>query len=298
MRDRAVAVDVGSVTLASGTELTLDFIVLATGSTYPFPAKSGTDDTATAVVHYRASHDELAQAERVLIVGAGPTGLELAGEISERWPDKKVTILEPEPEILAGPYKQELRDEVRRQLEERGVTFVLGEALSAEPESPPATFGRFATSTVTGRTVEADIWFRCHGLAPPAGTSGSASERPPARGLDRGDAGAPGRRADERVRDRRRRRRRSEDRGSRGPGGRGRRRQHPRDSRRGRAPGLRADAPVDRDPARASGGASEPPGHDEIAGTETTTAIKGEHMFVDAYRDLFGLEAPVPVSSA
>ena len=102
----------------------------------------------------------------MLIVGAGPTGLELAGEISDRWPEKRITILEPEPEILAGPYKQELRDEVRRQLEERGVEFVLGEALSAEPESPPVTLGPFAVSTRAGRTIEADIWFRCYGLTP------------------------------------------------------------------------------------------------------------------------------------
>ena len=139
VRDRAVGVEAGRVTLASGDELTPDFIVLATGSTYPYPAKSGTDETATALVRYRASHDELAQAERVLIVGAGPTGLELAGEISDRWPEKRITILEPEPEILAGPYKQELRDEVRRQLEERGVEFVLGDALERRAESPPVT---------------------------------------------------------------------------------------------------------------------------------------------------------------
>src|SRR5579863_5250764 len=166
VRDRAVAVEPGRITLASGNELTPDFIVLATGSTYPYPAKSGTDETAIAVAHYRESHDELARAARVLIVGAGPTGLELAGEISERWPEKRITILEPEPEILAGPYKQELRDEVRRQLSERGVEFVLGEALTAEPESPPVTNGAFAVATTAGRTIEADIWFRCHGLTP------------------------------------------------------------------------------------------------------------------------------------
>ena len=141
VRDRAVGVEAGRVTLASGDELTPDFIVLATGSTYPYPAKSDTDETATALVRYSASHDELAQAERVLIVGAGPTGLELAGEIGDRWPEKRITILEPEPEILAGPYKQELRDEVRRQLVERGVEFVLGDAPSAEPSSPPVIFG-------------------------------------------------------------------------------------------------------------------------------------------------------------
>ena len=79
VRDRAVGVEAGRVTLASGDELTPDFIVLATGSTYPYPAKSGTDETATALVRYRASHDELAQAERVLIVGAGPTGPRAGG---------------------------------------------------------------------------------------------------------------------------------------------------------------------------------------------------------------------------
>ena len=166
LRERAVQVDASRIVLSSGSELAPDFVVLATGSTYPYPAKTGTDDTATAVSRYRQSHEELARAERVLIVGAGPTGLELAGEIEARWPRKRITILEPERDILAGPYKQELRDEVRRQLVERGVELVLGDALSGEPESPPATFGRFAVSTVAGRSIEAEIWFRCYGLRP------------------------------------------------------------------------------------------------------------------------------------
>jgi NADH dehydrogenase FAD-containing subunit len=42
-------------------------------------------------------------------------------------------------------------------------------------------------------------------------------------------------------------------------------------------------------PLGPSGGASELPGQDEIAGDEQTAAIKGSHMFVDAYRERFGL---------
>jgi NADH dehydrogenase FAD-containing subunit len=166
VRERAVEVDAGRVVLSSGEELNPDYIVLATGSSYPYPAKSATDDTALAISRYRQSHEELVRAGRVLLVGAGPTGLELAGKMDARWPEKRITILEPEPDILAGPYKQELRDEVRRQLEQRGVEFVLGDALDGEPESPPATFGPFAVSTSAGRRIEADIWFRCYGLRP------------------------------------------------------------------------------------------------------------------------------------
>ena len=40
VRDRAAKVEPGRVTLASGEELDADYIVLATGSAYPFPAKT------------------------------------------------------------------------------------------------------------------------------------------------------------------------------------------------------------------------------------------------------------------
>ena len=43
-------------------------------------------------------------------------------------------------------------------------------------------------------------------------------------------------------------------------------------------------------PLGPNGGASELPGQDEIAGADTTASIKGTHMFVERYRELFGLE--------
>jgi apoptosis-inducing factor 2 len=297
MRDRAVAVDGRSVTLASGVELMADFVVLATGSTYPYPAKSGTDETAIAVARYRASHEELAQAGRVLILGAGPTGLELGGEISDRWPEKKITILEPEPEILAGPYKQELREEVRRQLAERGVEFVLGEELTAEPESPPATFGPFAVSTTAGRTIEADIWFRCHGLTPVSDylRGELASARLPDGSIEvtpqlqvegqtnvfaLGDVAA----ADLKT-----------------AGRAGREAQTVVVNIRALLEGgelqtYEPTPPAIVIPLGPSGGASELPGQDAVVGPETTATIKGEHMFVDTYHELFGLAAPVPAA--
>ena len=297
LHDRAVGVDAGVVALASGAELRPDFIVLATGSTYPYPAKSDTDDTATAVDRFRESHAELARAGRVLIVGAGPTGLELAGEISERWPDKRITILEPEPEILAGPYKQELRDEARRQLGERGVEIVLGEALTAEPESAPVTFKPFSVSTRAGRVIEADIWFRCHGLAPVSDyLLGDVASTRLADGsvevnrqlqvagqtnvfalgdvaaADLKTAGRAGRQADVVVANIRAL------------------------VEGGELQAYAPSPPAIVMPLGPSGGVSELPGQDELAGAEQTAAIKGEHMFVDAYRERFGLAAPVPAT--
>jgi NADH dehydrogenase FAD-containing subunit len=292
IHDRAVAVDARRVTLASGAELRPDFLVLATGSTYPYPAKTHTDDSAEAVHRYHASHDELARAERVLIVGAGPTGLELGGEITNRWPDKSVTILEPEHDVLAGPYKQELRDEVRRQLQRRGVEFILGEPLLAEPDRPPVTFAPFAVSTVAGRVVEADIWFRCYGLAPVsdflsgdlAGArlpDGSVAVNAELQVVGHSNVFALGDVANADLKT---------------AGRAGRQSTVVAANIRALIEGgdlepYESSPPAIVIPLGPGGGASELPGHDEIAGEERTAAIKGEHMFVDTYRERFGLLA-------
>ena len=126
VRDRAVAVDGRRVTLASGEVLEPDYLVLATGSAYPFPAKVEEPDVASARARIRAAHEALLGAERVLIIGAGPAGLELAGEIKAFHPDKQVTIADISPDILAGPYDQALRDELRRQLDALGIELRLG----------------------------------------------------------------------------------------------------------------------------------------------------------------------------
>ena len=42
----------------------------------------------------RGTHAALAAAGRVLLLGAGPVGIELAGEIKAVWPGKQVTLVD------------------------------------------------------------------------------------------------------------------------------------------------------------------------------------------------------------
>jgi NADH dehydrogenase FAD-containing subunit len=166
VRDRAVEVSADRVVLASGEAIAADYVVLATGSTYPFPAKSDAHDAADAIDNYRAAYTELAEADRVLLVGAGPVGIELAGEITSKWPDKHITILDLAGDVLGDRFRPELRAELRKQLVDLGVELVLGEGLH---EFPPTAANELATFTVTtnsGRQITADIWFQCFGVSP------------------------------------------------------------------------------------------------------------------------------------
>src|SRR4030081_2750188 len=150
LRDRAVAVDGRRVTLAAGDVLGPAYLVPATGSAYPFPAKTEEPDIASARARHRAAHEALLAADRALIVGAGPPGLELAGEIEAFFPDKHVTVADVSDDILVGPYDQSLRDELRRQLDALGVELRLGTALAELPSVPPATLAPIAVATTNG----------------------------------------------------------------------------------------------------------------------------------------------------
>jgi apoptosis-inducing factor 2 len=166
VRDRAITVEPGRVVTASGEEIAADYVVLATGSSYPFPAKTDLVDTVHAIEQVQATHDALSGADRVLLLGAGPVGIELAGEISAVWPDKSIILLDERDEVLGGPFLPELRAELGRQLEELKVEVVLGSPLRQLPPTGPGELGTFTVATESGGEVTADIWFRCYGVVP------------------------------------------------------------------------------------------------------------------------------------
>ncbi|MEU1473060.1 FAD-dependent oxidoreductase [Streptomyces sp. NPDC005761] len=161
-RERVTAVDPGGATLASGERVEAAYLILATGSDYPFPAKTDTDLSGEALQRIREAHAELATAERVLIAGAGPVGLELSGEIKAVWPDKHVIVTDPAGQLVPG-FLPEFRAELHRQLDALGVELRLGVALAEQPPAEPGRAKPFTVAITGGDEISADIWFRCYG---------------------------------------------------------------------------------------------------------------------------------------
>jgi len=165
VRGRVVSADPEGVTLDTGERLGADYIVLATGSNYAYPAKPNPSVTsaAQAIDDLRVTHKEVLGSERVLILGAGPVGLELGGEIKEVWPEKHVTIVDPAPELLPG-FLPSVREDLQRQLAEKGIEVRLGTSLTALPPTGPGRSGSFTVGTTAGDEITADIWFRAFGV--------------------------------------------------------------------------------------------------------------------------------------
>ena len=294
VRDRAVVVDPHRVVTASGEEISADYVVLASGSRYPFPAKTDLVDTRRAQEQVRQAHRALAQADRVLLVGAGPVGIELAGEIRDVWPEKSIVLLDVADEILGGPYMPELKAELRRQLVEAHVELIMGSPLRQAPPTEPGELGTFTVTTDAGTDVIADIWFRCYGVVPNSNYLGEALV--PARRADGfidvgptlqvagqatvfaiGDIST----ADSKM-----------------AGFAGRQAAVVADNINALAQG-RSDLTnyVSWGAAIAvtigpTGGAGQFPGQDEIAGRETIAEMKGRELGIDQLRERFGLATP------
>ncbi len=151
-----------------------DYLVLATGTAYPFPAKFVESDAWVARARLARLRTALASADRALLVGAGPVGLELAGELLTAFPSLGITLVDQADDVLTtGDYSPELRASIRSQLEDRGVVFELGSPLGSLPPKDVGVLAPFTVETVAGRRVEAQIWFRCYGNLPATGYLGA-----------------------------------------------------------------------------------------------------------------------------
>lgn len=154
------------VQLGDGTSLDADYLVLATGTSYPFPAKFIESDTGVARARLARMRDGLARAERVLVVGAGAVGLELVGELLDAYPHLAVTVVDQADDALTSEdYLPELRAAVRDQLDGR-VQFLFGSRLGYLPPVDVGVHEPFVVDTEAGERVEAQMWFRCYGNLP------------------------------------------------------------------------------------------------------------------------------------
>ena len=291
---RAAKVEAGRVTLASGEEIQAEYIVLATGSDYPFPAKSDSDSTGAAHDKVRATHAALAAAQRVLLIGAGPVGIELAGEIKAAWPGKHVILLDVADDVLGARFRDDLKTELRRQLTAIGVELMLASPLRQAPPTVPGELRAFTVTTESGTEISADIWFRCYGVSPVsdylAGDLAGARradgfiEVTPflqVTGQDRVFAIGDVSTADHKM-----------------AGLAGRQARLVADNIRALITGAgdlasyEASPPVIIVPIGPEGGSGQLPGSDDLATAERVAEVKGREMMVGRYRELFGLTAP------
>lgn len=150
--------------------LTGDVTVLATGSVFSNPLMRATDASVRErKALYARFNQRIVAAQRILIVGGGPIGVEVAGEITEIHPHKTVTVLEAGARLLAGTSTR-AASHAASVLASRGVTIITGERFEgADSASADAFAGAGEVTTSKGRRIPYDLVIWCGGGRPNTG---------------------------------------------------------------------------------------------------------------------------------
>ena len=144
-----------------------DALVVATGSSYAFPARVSRPLRSAALPAFDAVNAQLQQAQSVLVVGGGAVGVELAAEVATDFPDKKVTLVHAHDWLGADSLPDKYNELVLSQLDKLRVNVIRSDRLVIPGDVADALRAqdelywkqRRTWQTANGQSVDADLTF-------------------------------------------------------------------------------------------------------------------------------------------
>lgn len=146
--------------LVAGRKIGFDYLVIASGSKYSFPFKDHDAIITKRASRLRAHCSDLAKAKTILVIGGGFSGVELAGDITEKYPKKKVIIVHAMDRLLERQPK-EVSNYVEKFFRKRKVKIIFNELIKKEKDN--------VYSTNKGTKIKADMAFLCVGITANSG---------------------------------------------------------------------------------------------------------------------------------
>ena len=157
---------IGDVTEISKKEVTVnkkkikfDYLAICSGSDYSSPIKDKDVIVATRSKHLSDNYNKLCKAKKVLIVGGGLVGVELAAEILDHYDDKEITLVHSGKNIMARNHERSA-SYAESFLENRGVKILRDLKMTRKSGK-----SKYLTNNKK-KSIEADIAFLCTGIIP------------------------------------------------------------------------------------------------------------------------------------
>lgn len=146
-----------------------DYLVIATGTSYAFPLKVAepTVSRLSGLIDHFAS--EVRTARKVVVVGGGPVGVELCGEIRDAHADKEIVLVHSDSALVSGVANMAFRVSLAERLGKVGVQVLLGERVVVPDEArrPGDDASGASTSASTGSSESSEYTYTEYG--PPDG---------------------------------------------------------------------------------------------------------------------------------
>ncbi|TKX18254.1 pyridine nucleotide-disulfide oxidoreductase-like protein 6 [Elsinoe australis] len=146
-------------------EIKYDYVVIASGSTTPstigkesIPFKATEQDDLRD--RLRDAQDRIAKSKSIIIAGAGPVGVETAGEIAEAYPGTTVTLISSRGQVLPD-LKPAAASKASSNLQNLGVKIVLSTKVTSSQLDERT--GKWTVSLDNGKVLDADLFISAAG---------------------------------------------------------------------------------------------------------------------------------------
>ncbi|XP_049711773.1 ferroptosis suppressor protein 1 isoform X5 [Elephas maximus indicus] len=121
-----------TVQLQGGEALPFSHLILATGSTGPFPGKFNQVSSQQAAIQaYEDIVRQVQSSQVIVVVGGGSAGVEMAAEIKTEYPEKEVTLIHSQVALADKELLPCVRQEVKEILLRKGVQLLLKSRLAS-----------------------------------------------------------------------------------------------------------------------------------------------------------------------
>ncbi|CDS10297.1 hypothetical protein LRAMOSA02973 [Lichtheimia ramosa] len=146
------------------------FLIIATGTSHPDPFKLSTTTLEESTKRLAQIRHQVKEAQSIVIVGGGPTGIELSGEIREAYKHKKITLVHRGSQLLSKEIADKPRMKVLEKMRQNNVHVILNDTVPSLPTEHHASVYVPTTApfihTEQGKKIDCDLVLVAFGNRP------------------------------------------------------------------------------------------------------------------------------------
>lgn len=152
------------IVLDGGREIEFTHCIIAVGSVGPVPARSEKSSISEMLDEYNEVGEAIANAENIVIVGGGAVGVEFAGEITDKYKAKNITIVSSSEKLVCPDFNDKFYSNLDYYIQAADVKVIHGRVSNLLELVPNKLMKQ--TVMVGDQELEADLVFPCIGLPP------------------------------------------------------------------------------------------------------------------------------------
>jgi len=165
VQSRVTAIHPDRVELDYGEPISYEYLVIATGTYAPPPSTLNVKGKADGIALLQRNQRRVERANKIVVVGGGAVGVQLATDIKDYYSAKSVTLVHSRSRLM-HKFHPKLHELISARAEELGLKVVLGERVKVPEEGFPLDGSEFDVDLLSGNCLRADLVIRATGHTP------------------------------------------------------------------------------------------------------------------------------------